>query len=51
MTLIQIFPFSHLPVQVSGANPGLLLFFFEGGTNEENIPKLAVILPAPYTLE
>lgn len=53
MPLIQIFPgfTSHSLIQVSGANPRSPLFFFEGGMNEENIPKLAVILQAPYTLE
>ena len=53
MPLIQIFPgfVSHSAGQVSGANPRSLLFFFEGGRNEENIPRLAVILQAPYTLE
>lgn len=53
MTLIWIFPVSHpiLPVQVSGANPRLSLFFFEGGRNEENNPKLAVILQDPSTLK
>lgn len=32
------------------ANPGLLLLFPEGGGNEENFPKFAVILQAPYAL-
>lgn len=46
MTLIQIFP-----VQVPGANPGLPLFFFEGGRDDEGtIPKLAVLPQAPDTL-
>lgn len=43
--MIQIFPVSHpiLPVLVSGANPQLPLFLFEGSGNEEDIPKLAVL--------